>query len=226
MADYFGPEADVSIKFFLNTVDPEEKNRIFDTEIRPVFEKLIHSLIYVYRFQGLDEIQTLKDECLAHLYENVRKFKPDLGTKAFSYFNVVARNWFINRSKEIKKRERNESDLPIGLDHEQFKNDSTNGNSSNFEDDVIEKEFWVKFSKALEEWQDNPEIKPQEKKILDTIIFLFQNADLISVYNRKAINIYIRELTNLSNKQVAASLQRLKTMYLSFKDKYDNENPD
>lgn len=224
MAEYFGPRADESIRRFLSCADQAERNRIFDVEIRPVFEKLIHSLIFVYKFQNLDDISTMKAECLTHLYEMLPKFDPDRGTKAFSYFNVVARNWFINKSKDIRRRERNESDLPAGLDHEQFKS-SQNQVCKHFEEDVVEKEFWVSLSKEMASWRDL-QMRPQEREVLDKVIFLFQNSDLISIYNRKAIHIYLRDLTNLNIKQVSGSLKRLRDLYLAYKKRYDDGDQD
>lgn len=221
MAEYFGADADESIKRFLESQNWAERNTIFDTEIRPVFEKLIHSLIFVYKFQNLDDVSTMKAECLTHLYEMLPKFDPSRGTKGFSYFNVVARNWFINKSKDIRRKERNESDLPAGLDHEQYKT-SYMSTCTPFESDVLEKEFWINFSTEMSKWRDAP-MRPQDREVLDKVIFLFQNADLISIYNRKAIHIYLRDLTNMSIKQVSGSLKKLRDMYLDFKGRYEDD---
>lgn len=215
MADYFGPKADEAIARYNTSTSPPERNVIFDVEIRPVFEKLIHNIIYVYKFQNLDDIQTLKAECLAHLYEMLPKFDSNRGTKAFSYFNVVAKNWFINKSKEYKKKEKNESELFCDLDHENVRfNPSVVVKP--FEESIVEKEFWVAFSTEMMKWRELV-TKPHERRVLDAIIFLFQNSGIVSIYNKKAITIYIREITGLNSKQIANSIKTLREMYENFR---------
>ena len=47
--------------------------------------------------------QILKSDCVSFLYETLEKFDPSKGSKAFSYFNVVAKNWLIIQSKKRVK---------------------------------------------------------------------------------------------------------------------------
>lgn len=222
MAEYFGPTADEAINRYNMCTDNEQRNEIFNTEIRPVFEKLIHNLIYVYKFQKLDDIQTLKAECLTHLYEMLPKFDANRGSKGFSYFNVVAKNWFINKSKEYKKKDRNESELFYDLDHENVRHNPSVVVKP-FEENILEKEFWVAFSKKMNEWRGQV-VKPNERLVLDAVIFLFQNSGIVSIYNKKAISIYVREITGLNAKQIANSLKSLRDLYLEFKKDYDSED--
>ncbi len=220
MADYFGPSADDAIMRYNTSTDTAERNRIFDVEIRPVFEKLIHSILYVYKFQNLGDITTLKAECLAHLYEMLPKFDHNRGSKAFSYFNVVAKNWFINRSKDYKKRERNESELFYDLDHENVRHNPSVVVKP-FEEEIVEREFWVRFSAEMMTWRARVS-KPHERRVLDAIIFLFQNSGIASIYNKKAVTIYIREITGLNPKQIANSIKTLREMYDEFREDFLN----
>ena len=69
--------------------------------ILPAFEKLVDNLITIYKFQGLHSShEELKNDCIVFLYESLHKFDGSLGTKAFSYFNVVAKRWLIVRSRK------------------------------------------------------------------------------------------------------------------------------
>jgi hypothetical protein len=219
MADYFGADADDAIARYNTSTDTPERNRIFDEEIRPVFEKLISSLMAVYKYHRLGEPETMQRECLVHLYEMLPKFDSNRGTKGFSYFNVVAKNWFYNKSKEKKRREKVESDLHCDLDSEHVRSNPA-VTSSTIEDDVEEKEFWVTFSSKLEQWKDQV-VKEQDRKVLEAIIFLFRNSAIVTIYNKKAVYIYLRDLTGLTMKQTVNSLKRLRTLYyLPFKKEY------
>jgi hypothetical protein len=49
------------------------------------------------------QIENMKNECLEFLYGVINKFKPERGSKAFSYFNVVGKNWLTIKSKQNTK---------------------------------------------------------------------------------------------------------------------------
>lgn len=97
MGIYFGKDVDEKIIEFnalAATGDIEKKNQIFTVGIRPAFMRLIESQMYLYKFYKVDDPETLKNECLSTLYEILPKFDATKGKKAFSYFNVVVKNWF------------------------------------------------------------------------------------------------------------------------------------
>ena len=48
-------------------------------------------------------------------------------------------------------------------------------------------------------------------------MFLLQNPYLVTIYSKKAVYHYIREMTGLSVKQVNHNMNRLKELYLAFK---------
>lgn len=220
MPQYFTKDTDKSLARFIRA-DKEEtafKNQVFHDEIRPAFEKLIENLIYVYGFYNIDDVETLKKDCLANLYEMIPKFDPDKGAKGFSYFNVVAKNWFIQKSRERNKKMRLESELYYELDHEVAKGDPK-FSSTPHEDVVEEREFWVKFYEQMEFWRDKLS-KKSEKQVLEAVIFLMQNPDLVSIYNKKAVYLYLREMTGLNTKQVVVNLKKIKSLYLKWKDRY------
>lgn len=220
MADYFTPETDASIKRYLESDERSEKHRIFDAEIKPAFETLIENLIHVYRFHRIDDVDTLKRDCLTNLYEMLPKYDPNRGKKGFSYFNVVARNWFIHRLREKKKQGLTASDLQYDLDHEVVKNDPC-FSLNPFEDQIVEKEFWVALFDDMDKWRDLLK-KKSERQVLDAVVFMIRNPHLITIYNRKAIYLYLRDMTGLNTKQVVVNLKKIKELYVRFKEEFDS----
>jgi predicted nuclease of restriction endonuclease-like RecB superfamily len=218
MAHYFTKDTDASIKSFLESTSELEKHAIFDTGIRPAFEKLIESQIFTYGFYSIDDPETLKRECLTNLYEMLPKFDPNRGTKGFSYFNVICKNWFIQKTREKLKRNKVESELFYDLDHEIVRRDPS-FTAHPHEDMVEEQEFWVSLFTQLKFWKKKL-TKESEIKILDAIIFLLENPDMVPIYNKKAVYVYLRDLTGLTTKQVVMNLKRIKLMYASWKDGY------
>lgn len=217
---YFTRETDLSIRKFLETEDISEKHRVFNDEIRPAFEKLIENLIYVYGFYTIDDVETLKRECLANLYEMLPKFDVDRGAKGFSYFNVVAKNWFIQRMREKSKRVRLESDLLCGLDNHVVRNDP-NLILASYEDDIQRREFWVAFYSEIEAWRKKF-TKKTEQQVLEAVIYLMRNSDRVSIYTKKAVYLYIREMTGLNTKQIIINLKKMRNLFLMWRESYLN----
>lgn len=218
MGMYFGPEVDLKIAEYCASKDNAERNKIFENNIRPALVKLIDSQMYMKGFYRIDDPDTLRNECLSNLYEILPKFDPNKGKKAFSYFNVVVRNWFIWKLRERSKRLKNEANNFFGIDHEVVKNDPSIVLGSH-QDDIIDREFWVGLHRDMDKWRPTLK-KPHEIKVLDAIVFLLQNPLLISIYNKKAVFLYIREITGLTMKQVNHNMNRLRTLYADFREKF------
>ena len=60
-----------------------------------------------------------------------------------------------------------------------------------------------------------------EKKVLEAIKILISRSDDIEIFNKKAIYLYIREITNLNTKQVVNSLNKMRKRYKIFKAQWD-----
>tara|TARA_R110000824_G_scaffold14605_3_gene62092 strand:+ start:5401 stop:5946 length:546 start_codon:yes stop_codon:yes gene_type:complete len=174
---------------------------------------MVDKITYTYKFTTLPNIEVLKDECKIWLTTILDKFDPEKGSKAFSYFSVITKNWFIHRvkknSKDLKK-EINFEDAIVEIER----------SSILAENQYIEKrekyEFWSGLMKELDKW-DNQDLKENERKVLNAIIDLFDNVDQLEIFNKKAIYMHIRELTNLNTKQVVNNLNKLRTRYRTFK---------
>lgn len=219
MADYFTKDTDRALEAFIFSEDAEEKKKIFTEDISPAFQKLIENLIYVYRFFNIDDLETIKREALSNLYEMIPKFDPTKGTKGFSYFNVVARNWFIQKAKEKKKRQRQENELHVDVDHESTSTDP-NFIVKPYEDLAIDRERSLILAESMESWRGRVS-KDIDQKVLEAVIFLFKNPDMPTIFNRKAIYLYLRDMTGLSTKQVVTSLKKLRGFYEEFRKDYD-----
>lgn len=219
MPMYFGPDVDVLIAKFIAERDHVERNRLFESGIRAALVKLIDSQMYLYGFYRIDDPETLRNECLSTMFETLPKFDPTKGKKAFSYFNVVVKNWFIWRIREKNKRLRQQSENFYGIDHDVVRNNPSLVLASH-EDEIVEREFWVSLFRDMDRWRALLQ-KPQEIQVLDAIVFLLQNPHLVSIYNRKAVFLYIREMTGLTMKQVNHNVNRMKELYQEFRGKFD-----
>src|SRR3990167_3817201 len=215
--NYFDHNTEASIVKFQKEPDIENKKRIFVEEIQHSFAKLIENIIFVYKFHSLGDIDILKNDCLSFLFETLYKFDATKVHKAFSYFNVIAKNWFIQRVKIHKKKSKSDVYFDKVLLN---KLESTDDKFvHNDEEMFINVEYLILLKEEIKKWRTKFD-KKQEKMVLEAIILLLNNPDLINIFNKKGIYLYIREITGLNTKQVVTNLSKIRKKYETFKRKY------
>jgi hypothetical protein len=64
-------------------------------------------------------------------------------------------------------------------------------------------------------------LKPNEHKVIEAIKILLSEPDVIEIFNKKAIYLYLREITGLNTKQIVNNLNRIRTRYKQFKSDWD-----
>ena len=208
---------DAIVKYAL-TNDRELRSKLYEEYIQPAFDDMVDKIIYTYRFTTLPNIDYLRADCKVWLTTILNKYDPNKGSKAFSYFSVVTKNWFIHKVKRTKKR----------LQTEVFMEDVLNEMDENlvseepsYYDKRSEVEFWMSLNSEIDTW-DSFMIKENEKKVLMAVRILLDSADQIEIFNKKAIYLYLRELTGLNTKQVVNNLNKLRKRYRTFKTKWEN----
>jgi hypothetical protein len=178
---------------------------------------MVDKIVYTYKFTTLPNIDFLKDECKIWLTTILDKFDPDKGSKAFSYFSVITKNWFIHKVKKNAKDLKKEINYESALGEiEQTYLSIENRYLENRE----KYEFWLSLMSEFEQWEKQ-NLKENEKKVLNAIMDLFDSVDEIEIFNKKAIYMHIRELTNLNTKQVVNNLNKLRVKYRSFRKDWD-----
>ena len=65
---------------------------------------MVDKIVYTYKFNNLPNVDCLKEECKIWLVTILDKFDPTKGHKAFSYFSVITKNWFIQKTKKNKTK--------------------------------------------------------------------------------------------------------------------------
>jgi len=161
----------------------------------------------------------LRDECKIWLITVLDKYDPNKGSKAFSYFSVITKNWFIHKVKRKTKRNRQELDimeLPSDLE---FRHVST---FNPYYKDRSGKEFWELLVKEVSSWENQDKMKENEKKVLEAIKILMESCEDIEIFNKKAIYLYLREITGLNTKQVVSNLNKMRIKYRSFRIKWNS----
>tara|TARA_Y100000310_G_scaffold330004_1_gene400882 strand:- start:317 stop:961 length:645 start_codon:yes stop_codon:yes gene_type:complete len=203
---------------YANTEDRKLKSVLYIEYIQPAFDQMVDKIIYTYRFTTLPNIDSLKDECKIWLTTILNKYDPNKGSKAFSYFSVVTKNWFIHKVKKTQKQNRTEvylEDVINQVDEDLVSREPT------YESKRENIEFWASFGTEMTTW-DSFMLKENEKKVLTAVRILLDSADQIEIFNKKAIYLYLREITGLNTKQVVNNLNKLRKRYKVFKEKWES----
>lgn len=216
---YFHSGTQDAIVAYQLSTDSKEREKIYVTDILPAYEKLVENLINIHKFTSLhDSFDDLKNDCVNFLFETIRKFDATRGTNAFSYFNVVAKNWLIIKTKKKSQAARRS----VSLDDP----DSLNSNEHRIIDEfctiqsqevVLENHSTaVQIVTVLHEIRNKVKTE-NELSCINAIITIFENIDELDLLNKSAVLMYMRELSGLSPKQLTTTMQSIKKIYRRLK---------
>ena len=108
---YFTQEHENAIVEYANTRDIRKRTELYIKYIEPAFSEMVDKVVFTYKFTSLPNIESLREECKVWLTTILDKYDPAKGSKAFSYFSVITKNWFIHKVKKTTARSRRETDL-------------------------------------------------------------------------------------------------------------------
>tara|TARA_B100000131_G_scaffold89924_1_gene86597 strand:- start:3379 stop:3927 length:549 start_codon:yes stop_codon:yes gene_type:complete len=181
---------------------------------------MVDKIVYTYKFNTLPNVDCLKDDCKIWLMTILDKYDPSKKTKAFSYFSVITKNWFIHKVKQNSKRLKRDvqyEDINEHIQKEQLVV------YNQYIPHRERREFWTLLFKEMKDWE-KMKLKDNEKKVLDAVNILFSSIEEIEIFNKKAIYLYMREITGLNTKQIVNNLNRIRSRYREFKKEWEKGN--
>ena len=215
---YFTQDHEDAIIRYTKTNCIRERSELYVNWIQPAFNEMVDKIVFTYKFTNLPNIDYLRDECKIWLMTILDKYDPSKGSKAFSYFSVITKNWFIHKVKKQQKRNVREVDFGNIPKHYEEKYLST---TESYVTEREEKEFWQSFYNEIKSW-DTSQMKENDIKVYEAIKILFDSKDDIEIFNKKAIYLYLREITGLNTKQIVNSLKKFRKRYSSFKNDWQS----
>ena len=214
---YFTQDHENAIIEYCKCEDRKVKEDLYINWIQPAFNEMVDKIVFAYKFTSLPNIDDLRMECKVWLTTILDKYDPSKGSKAFSYFSVITKNWFIHKVKKNTKR----------LQREVAYEDAELELQTTFVDpgqtyfvETIRNEFWSNLWLEIDTWDSDFE-KEQERKVYEAVKIVLESAEQIDILNKKAIYLYLRELTGLNTKQVVTQLNKMRSRYHMFKKDWD-----
>jgi hypothetical protein len=215
---YFTKDTEDAIVAYNETEDPREKDRIYNDKIQAAFSKIAENVYNTFKFSYADvsplEIQK---QAISHMVANIAKYEKGKG-KAFSYFSIVAKHWFILDNNTTYRRFKKHVEICEQV-----------GESGEF---VIEPEHEKQESETrefirlmVEYWDKNVGkhfTKDRDLKIANAVIEIFRNSDRIDVFNKKALYLYIREIADCQTQHITKVINRMAKPQSDIKSEYLN----
>ena len=148
----------------------------------------------------------------------IDKFKPAKEKKSYSYFGTICKNYLMGQIiKDQKETNRKISYEDISSDLE---------NSEQFayyiEKDTLDYGSVItKFLIELDTFINNEKLSENERKLGLALYELFENYESIFIgndnnkFNKNIVLLSLREMTNLSTKEIRSSMKKFKLIYLN-----------
>jgi hypothetical protein len=215
--NYFDVREENAVRMFLLEPSWEERNKIYNQYLRDPLDKMISSIIRRYKLyrkdMDFDEIHT---DTHSFLMTKIEKFKPSKEKKAYSYFGTICKNYLMGQIiKDQKEMNRKISYEDISSSIEENIEFSYSMETDDFDaDSVIDR-----FKSELKEFVESQNLNDNEKKLGFALLELFDNYENIFMgadnnkFNKNVILLSLREMTNLSTKEIRNSMKKYKKLY-------------
>ena len=206
---YFFEENENAIIAYNEETNYILRDRVYTQHIHKPFMKLAENLIHTFKFYCFDDPYVdVQAEVVAYLIEKIDKYDPTKGSKAYSYFSIVAKNYLIYNNNENYKKMK----LRTGLDAVDMKRNITN---EVVREEIIEaKKDFTDYMVAY--WDDNLTVLFTRKKdirVAAAIVELFRRRETIEIYNKKALYIMIREMADVKTQYITKVVNIMRRIY-------------
>lgn len=214
---YFTQETEDAIVRYNTTSDPVLRDRIFTREIYYPFYKLVENIIHTFKFYYTDvsDIEDLKLEIISVLVEEkIHRFDPTNGAKAFSYFQTIVKRWLINYNNRNYKKLKQ-----VGSFDEMEDSYETELDNDNSQKITLATLFNVYLEVMYRDIETNFP-KEQEAKVADAVLTLFKTRYDLEIFRKKALYIYIREMTDCETPTLTKVISKLKEEFYKLYNSY------
>jgi hypothetical protein len=224
--NYFDVREEEAVRKFLIAESSYEKNKIYNQFLRSPLDKMISSIIRRYKLYRKDmDFEEIHTDTHSFLMTKVDKFKPDKNKKAYSYFGTICKNYLMGQIiKDQKETNRKISYEDISSSLEE-RPDLT----YRIDDDVVETDYIInQYLDELKDYIESEQLNDNEKKLGYALIDLFDNYETIfsgadnNKFNKNVILLSLREMTNLSTKEIRSSIKRFKKLYIVIQSRIKN----
>jgi hypothetical protein len=218
-ANYFDTKEEMAVIEFLTATSFEDKNRIYNDFLKKPLDKMISSIIRRYKLYRKDmDFVEIHIDTHSFLMTKIDKFKPSKEKKAYSYFGTICKNYLMGQIIKDQK------DFNRKISYEDVSSDLENNTELSYiiDGEVIDSEKIISnFLVELDNFIKNGNLNENEIKLGQALYELFENYETIFIgndnnkFNKNIILLSLREMTNLSTKEIRSCMKKYKNMYFN-----------
>jgi hypothetical protein len=228
---YFYEEQEEAVVNYISTDDEKEKNKIFNTILKPAFTKMIESIIRRYNLYPPDEeFETTFNDTISFLMTKLSCFDPTTNYKAYSYCGTICKNYLIYKINQFNKNQKRNDRYDV------MQNDIIDNIKFSYSDETTNLAFLnelmrktIKEIYGIIEDRDVLKLNDDEIKVGQALIELMTNwEDLFAQmgsnkFNKSSILLFLKETTLLNTKQIRDGMRKYKAAYYGLKKVMINE---
>lgn len=224
--NYFDVREETAVVMFLQAETMKERNEIYNEFLKKPIEKMVSSIIRRYKLYRKDmSFDEILNDTHSFLITKSDKFIPDKNKKAYSYFGTICKNYLMGQIiKDQKDTNRKVSYEDISSSLEERPDLVYYIENDVVESDKIITDYIVQLKTFIEV----SSLNENEVKLGYALLELFENYDSVFVgndnkkFNKNLVLMSIREMTNLSTKEIRLSMKKYKKLYFDFVRSIDN----
>ena len=215
--NYFDVREELAVRMFLTATTLTEKNQIYNDFLRKPLDKMISSIIRRYKLYRKDmEFEEIHVDTHSFLMTKIDKFKPSKEKKAYSYFGTICKNYLMGQIIKDQK------EMNRKISYEDISSDLENNFELSYSIDVHEvdtNQVINNFLIRLDFFIESESLSENEVKIGHALHDLFSNYETIFLassnnkFNKNIILLSLRDMTNLTTKEIRGSMKKFKSIY-------------
>jgi hypothetical protein len=215
--NYFDVKEEEAVREYLIATTFEDKNRIYNESLRGPLDKMISSIIRRYKLYRKDmDFREIHTDTHSFLMTKVDKFKPSKNKKAYSYFGTICKNYLMGQIIKDQK------DMNRKISYEDISSSLEERPDMMYtiDNDTVETEVIIaQYLGDLKNFIESENLSESEVKLGYALIDLFENYESIftgtdnNKFNKNIILLSLREMTNLSTKEIRNSMKKFKKLY-------------
>lgn len=218
--NYFNQEVEDAVCVYLNSDNQRERENAFRL-IYPALNKIAEVWYNKLKVSYIDtDMQDMMAECVAHIVEKMHMFECGKGTKAFSYFTVMAKFYYmIHNQRNYKYFQKY---IPISFMSVQFDKPNSDERDKKAEEaKSLLEAFSLYLELNLEQILPNKNHRPVGTYLID----LMNNFERVEDINRRKIVNQMASVDGLPNRHTITKVMNdLTAQFNAFKVRWDTGN--
>ncbi|CAB4130298.1 hypothetical protein UFOVP117_354 [uncultured Caudovirales phage] len=216
--NYFDIREENAVRMFLTASTFDEKNKIYNDFLRHPLDKMISSIIRRYKLYRKDmDFIDIHTDTHSFLMTKIDKFSPSKEKKAYSYFGTICKNYLMGQILKDQK------EMNRKVSYEDISGDLENRAEMVYYLDVepdVEVNVIPILKSYIKDVLEENDLNENEIKLGIALIEVLDNYETIfpasdnNKFNKNVILLSLREMTNLSTKEIRASMKKYKKIYL------------